>query len=908
VPSAVGVTLHPPTTTAIPLPIRARQTSCSLMRASPSIVVACIALSGGGGRYPSLATAQEDTSAITNPFVSGCLRQKLGDQWKDLRVCTSNDDPRAMAQGLCQAPTFPSYLEIRITPGNWFSATALGWITQIILSEVLGVPASVEAGGYGQSRDFYDPQSRVGKSPYQGSLHTSLTCPRARAQSPLSPLLLLLALDYDYPARHTYLVYARSLKDADCRRASRSEDNYQPCAHFLPEGWGNPLTHILKDDIEPPQGVGILGTEAWYMTKFTAEEYPEFVSYHGMLQPDSRQKLAKAFKRPTTWGDYCQLVSSNNCTKPDEVALRAPADADEQDRMFVQGVYTGHFRYTEQNNCTLNNETCTGHIANYPCGWSSGMETNTYHLGIPLDPNNGPDGGPNGYSQSQLTEIWDAANATRSHLIMMWWQPEPLYQRYQGTDAEFQRVSRPPYTLQCAQAIEERDATRDECSPNITDRVGEPEEACEWPPEPLRKLIAANVAGVLEGSGIPEAERNPAYDVMRLFQMDELQLGQLFDLHESLQDPRDAVCSWLVDNFGFIETTMPVTFPRVVSGSNDSKLSKGVLALSIFTTLLVLLTAFAVYRNKEKASIKYAQLDFLFLLLTGALLVSVGSILTSLKASDAICVAAVWFVHFGYTLELVPLIIKVAALHTMMTSARRFRRVSIPRRSLYGKVVSVGFVIGICLAIWSAVDPPRQVSEYSLTDNLTPSGERMIDARIVEEEHYCSGGESDAWQFAGLGWNTLLLLCASVLAFQTRNIKEDFNESRTLAFLIYSHCVFVVWRICTHLLSDSLDGQTLRSLRGMLFAVDQIAGMLIYFIPKLFTPDIHEMSTGVDMHSAMARSQPKSGESGSVGFGNLSAKNSQSLSVDSGFLVKEDVAEAHPEPVEDNSGPTVETP
>jgi hypothetical protein len=54
-------------------------------------------------------------------------------------------------------------MEIRVAVGNWDSATALGWLTQIILSEIMGVPTSIESGMYGSSRDFYDPQAALGE-------------------------------------------------------------------------------------------------------------------------------------------------------------------------------------------------------------------------------------------------------------------------------------------------------------------------------------------------------------------------------------------------------------------------------------------------------------------------------------------------------------------------------------------------------------------------------------------------------------------------------------------------------------------------------------------------------------------------------------------------------------------------
>ena len=398
----------------------------------------------------------------------------------------------------------------------------------------------------------------------------------------------------------------------------------------------------------------------------------------------------------------------------------------------------------------------------------------------------------------------------------------------------------PPYTFECAQAIEDRSELADECSDNITKRVGYPEEACEWPTEPLRKMITGNLHDVLDA--VPEASRNPAYDMLRLFQISELQLGQLFDLYESEATPRDAVCTWLATNFEFVHASIPSTYPRITREESSTNLTHGALVMGISSVIFVLVTAALVYHKRAKASVRFAQLDFLYILLGGSFLVSIGSTLTSLSASNATCVAGIWFVHLGFTLDLVPLIIKAAALNSMMISAKRMRRVTLSRHKLHGVVVLIGLVIAMYLALWIALDPPREVAEYSLSSETTGIEDDLMHSRIVHKVYYCSGGESDAWAFSGLGWNTLLLLCASVLAFQTRNIKNDFNESRTLAFLIYSHSVFVVLRICTYFLSEHFEGSTLRQMRGILFAVDQIAVCIIYFLPKVFSREDRQIS------------------------------------------------------------------
>ena len=132
---------------------------------------------------------------ITNPYYSGCLHQRMPG-WTKKRVCAAgtvdDDNP-----DLCRPPPFDEYLEIRIGAGNWDSATALGWLMQIILSEIVGVPTSFESGAAGSSRNFYDPAGRV---------------------------------DYDRGVSSTAaMTTVKELAGGDCRKVVKSEETYTPC-------------------------------------------------------------------------------------------------------------------------------------------------------------------------------------------------------------------------------------------------------------------------------------------------------------------------------------------------------------------------------------------------------------------------------------------------------------------------------------------------------------------------------------------------------------------------------------------------------------------------------------------------------------------------------------------------------
>ena len=152
---------------------------------------------------------------------------------------------------------------------------------------------------------------------------------------------------------------------------------------------------------------------------------------------------------------------------------------------------------------------------------------------------------------------------------------------------------------------------------------------------------------------------------------------------------------------------------------------------------------------------------------------------------------------------------------------------------------------------------------------------------------FCSS-ESATWEYIAVGWNTLLLLCATVLAFQTRTLQKDFNESQTLAFLIYSHFVFVVLRLITVILQEwsgtTRGVEKLIGLRSFVFSIDTIATILIYFVPKFTAAanksesDRFSSSTTInnnDMSSSFRNGKPSSHlrEDQTMGGGSESSRN-----------------------------------
>jgi hypothetical protein len=326
----------------------------------------------------SSASTTTDSLSCSNPLESGCFYNRgaadkgYRNNRKYLRACNSEDPADAVERGICQPSPYKQ--EIRLFSFNWVSASIETWIVQILLSELLQVAVTTESGDPSAYTSFYHPDSRL-----------------------------------DFASTSDNFIAIKALQKAsdvhDCRTVAiemnpsiqrTNSSEYVPCAHAALEVWNTELSYtqdaIYKGDIEPPQALGVLGSEAWYIPKFTAAADPSLALYLGLMMNHTmevisstenetgtidpnvarframRRKLADTFLRPTSWHDYCAEETDDYCETPTTVAGRPPASEHERQRMFFEGVYTGYFRKTTENDCDNFPDECTGAIIDYPCG------------------------------------------------------------------------------------------------------------------------------------------------------------------------------------------------------------------------------------------------------------------------------------------------------------------------------------------------------------------------------------------------------------------------------------------------------------------------------------------------------------------------------------------------------------
>ncbi|KAL7545423.1 hypothetical protein ACHAWF_008772 [Thalassiosira exigua] len=330
---------------------------------------------------------------------------------------------------------------------------------QIIYNGMLGVPASIETGMPDKKLSFYDETNRMkfGK-----------------------------ANEYDS------FQYAYDAEGGDCtayfqeNQDDVAAENYIPCANMVMEVWYANDDFYAKEKsgvTGPMDYIGAVGSDGWFITKSTLLKEPSLGTHYGMQGEKNRQKLAQIFKRPTTFKEYCILVSTTKCTIPDNTTTRPPAKDGSEDSFSLFRAFTrATFVLLKRMIVTIRNVQVT---------------TWTLHV----------DGKTISTSRAIIsTSPWKAGTMS----ILKWLSYGML------------QIILPGATQECQ---DNRVTPQKRCDANATefDLFGVKEGACGTAPIGLKKVSVANMQSTIEEHRDPRMRMSPAYEIYKSFGMTELQ-------------------------------------------------------------------------------------------------------------------------------------------------------------------------------------------------------------------------------------------------------------------------------------------------------------------------------------------------------------------------------------------------
>ena len=182
--------------------------------------------------------------------------------------------------------------------------------------------------------------------------------------------------------------------------------------------------------------------------------------------------------------------------------------------------------------------------------------------------------------------------------------------------------------------------------------------------------------------------------------------------------------------------------------------------------------------------------------------------------------------RIGYTLGLVPTLIKLSTINKLMRAGTRFQRADIDKIKFKRIMIIASILLVLYLTMWTIFDIPCPKNDYRLSK----------DTNLVTVYTGCASS-SFWWEILALSYEAMLLIAITVLTFFSRGVIEELNESRSLSFMVYSHFLFLVMRVLLLLLmsSDMIPNALYVRIASLLISSDTLVALSVYFFPKFYT-------------------------------------------------------------------------
>jgi len=274
---------------------------------------------------------------------------------------------------------------------------------------------------------------------------------------------------------------------------------------------------------------------------------------------------------------------------------------------------------------------------------------------------------------------------------------------------------------------------------------------------------------------------------------------------------------------------VPLGYPRRVRIATDFSAANVTIAwyVSIVAGLSAVVAFVLCHKYRDTKTMVFTQPLFMMMILFGFFLICCGSALYTMEPEYRICAGSMWLILQGFTIELGAVLVKTSAINQLVQSSKKMIRIHINRNVMLMKVVAFVLVVSAFLTTWMFRDPfTATTARFLYTEN---------DVTFVEIDVKCAS-ESNAWMLSVFAWELILLLLAAVLAYQSRTVMKQLNESKSLAIMVYVHFFFFCIRGVTAFLYvyNFLDGSKSATWFSLNYSLDSLCAMSIYVFPKIY--------------------------------------------------------------------------
>ena len=215
------------------------------------------------------------------------------------------------------------------------------------------------------------------------------------------------------------------------------------------------------------------------------------------------------------------------------------------------------------------------------------------------------------------------------------------------------------------------------------------------------------------------------------------------------------------------------------------------------------------YRHRKP--IYSSSVPFLLISWVGFALLFGSGLLSILPVNDdSICQAKPWLFNYGFVLVMGSLFLKTFHIHTIFNNDKLVIR----QLSMWHFVMSLVVMLSLMTVVL-------------LTWQLLETAQLY---RVSSLRPYCATGSWVPFHFIA-GLELLLILGCLSVSYLIRRVRQDYNESKCIAFVVYNT---TFWGIAWWVLSsqESVSPPTLTLLTSIFVCIVSFMNMFIFFFPK----------------------------------------------------------------------------
>lgn len=248
-------------------------------------------------------------------------------------------------------------------------------------------------------------------------------------------------------------------------------------------------------------------------------------------------------------------------------------------------------------------------------------------------------------------------------------------------------------------------------------------------------------------------------------------------------------------------------------------------ALSVVICSVIL--GITIYFRHEKC-MRRSQLVFVYVFLSGAILLNITILLLITPNSDAMCMARPWFFNLLATVMFAPLLMKLHRVDCIFNNPK-LKSIRITNETVAAQVGALLVVDVVILVLWTVLQPPRAL----VRNTLYPS----VYAGVSDVA--CNTGIDSTFEIIMLFYKICLLAFGVMKAVRTWSIPSDISEAKQFAIAIYNIAIIggIGYFLGIFLSTPGQDVAIADLLRSIGISCSASTAALVVMVPKFLEVD-----------------------------------------------------------------------